>query len=100
MFRFLIGSVFVCGLVSACSPASPSQEPENKPIPMHDHAASDQKITVDLASLATEKDLVCGMPLSAGVSDTLRYDGKTYGFCSAECKEAFQKTPKQYLTNR
>ena len=40
-------------------------------------------------AFATKKDTSCGMPLTAGVEDTLNYDGKVYGFCSKECKNAF-----------
>ncbi len=44
-----------------------------------------------------KKDLVCGMPTSAGVSDTLHYNDKVYGFCSKECKDEFVKNPTSYL---
>jgi len=44
------------------------------------------------------KDLVCGMPVSAGVSDTVHYQGKIYGFCAVECKDEFVKDPVLYLT--
>ncbi len=44
-----------------------------------------------------KKDLVCGMPNSAGISDTLHYKDKVYGFCSKECKDEFVKTPAAYL---
>jgi YHS domain-containing protein len=40
---------------------------------------------------ASQKDTSCGMPLSSGVGDTLMLEGKIYGFCSTECKEAFAK---------
>ena len=46
----------------------------------------------------SKKDLVCGMPVTAGVSDTAHYEGKVYGFCAKECKDEFVKDPKQYLT--
>ena len=46
----------------------------------------------------SKKDLVCGMPVTAGVSDTAHYEGKVYGFCAKECKDEFVKSPKQYLT--
>jgi YHS domain-containing protein len=49
---------------------------------------------------AVNKDLSCGMPLSAGVEDTAHYDGKVYGFCSAECKETFLKDPQKYLAKK
>lgn len=44
-----------------------------------------------------KKDLVCGMPTSAGVSDTMHYKEKVYGFCSKECKDEFIKNPTAYL---
>jgi YHS domain-containing protein len=44
-----------------------------------------------------KKDFVCGMPISAGVTDTITYKGKLYGFCAKECKEEFLKDPKQYV---
>jgi len=45
----------------------------------------------------SKKDLSCGMPTSAGVSDTAQYKGKLYGFCSAECKADFLKDPEAHL---
>jgi len=44
-----------------------------------------------------KKDLVCGMPITAGVGDTANYRGKVYGFCSKVCKELFLKDPTAYL---
>jgi Cu+-exporting ATPase len=45
-----------------------------------------------------EKDLVCGMELekekSAGSYD---YKGKTYHFCSEECRDQFSKNPGDYI---
>ena len=46
---------------------------------------------------SAKKDLSCGMPLTAGVEDTATYKGKTYGFCSRECKEDFLKNPEVYI---
>lgn len=46
------------------------------------------------------KDLVCGMPVKAGVADTAYYKGKLYGFCSTECKNEFKKNPEGYLAKR
>lgn len=43
------------------------------------------------------KDLVCGMPTSAGVSDTAQHSGKVYGFCSKECKDEFIKNPSAFI---
>ena len=38
---------------------------------------------------ASERDTSCGMPLSAGLEDTVRVNDKIYGFCSKECKDEF-----------
>ena len=45
------------------------------------------------------KDLTCGMPLTAGVMDAAYYNGKVYGFCSKECKDAFLKNPSSYVVS-
>jgi YHS domain-containing protein len=50
--------------------------------------------------LDSKKDHVCGMPVSAGISDTAHYKGKAYGFCSKECKYEFVKTPDKYLSTK
>ena len=47
--------------------------------------------------VVNKKDFSCGMPVSAGISDTAHYKGKAYGFCSKECKDEFLKTPEKYL---
>jgi YHS domain-containing protein len=44
-----------------------------------------------------KKDPACGMPLTAGVEDTVHYKGKLYGFCSTECKDEFLKNPEGHL---
>ena len=41
-----------------------------------------------------KKDPTCGMPVTAGISDTTHYEKKVVGFCSTECKNEFLKNPK------
>jgi YHS domain-containing protein len=47
------------------------------------------------------KDLVCGMQVNetaaAGKSE---YQGKTYYFCSAGCKAAFEKEPERFIQSK
>jgi YHS domain-containing protein len=45
----------------------------------------------------SKRDLTCGMPITAGVSDTAHFNNKVYGFCSKECKEEFMKNPATYV---
>ena len=50
--------------------------------------------------VVNKEDFTCGMPVSAGISDTCHVEGKAYGFCSVECKDEFLKDPKKYLTKK
>jgi len=65
-------------------------------IPVDTTAAPD----ISKLHFAVNKDLVCGMPLTAGVGDTAYYKGSIYGFCGSACKEDFVKDPSSYLTAR
>ena len=66
-----------------------------KPVPSMQVA--EHAIDISEVLLAINKDLACGMPISARVADTVHYMGKVYGFCAKECKEAFVKEPGQYI---
>ncbi len=42
-------------------------------------------------------DPVCGMSVDeTEAADTSNFGGKTYYFCSADCKSVFDETPEQY----
>ena len=56
------------------------------------------KYTADM--VVNKNDFACGMPVTAGISDTCHIDNKAYGFCSPECKAEFMKDPKKYLTQK
>jgi YHS domain-containing protein len=57
-------------------------------------ASEDSVISYDISLVDNKKDPTCGMPVTAGISDTAHYDNKVLGFCSAGCKEEFLKNPK------
>lgn len=47
---------------------------------------------------ATYVDPVCGMELSlATAAEEVVYEGHTYYFCAAVCREAFEAEPERYL---
>ncbi|MBL0145249.1 MAG: YHS domain-containing protein [Chitinophagaceae bacterium] len=75
---------------------------EQKPTPVVDVKPTPMEVKEDSAFknvvFDAKKDLVCQMPVTAGVSDTAHYKGKVYGFCAKECKDEFLKDPQQYLT--
>jgi YHS domain-containing protein len=48
-----------------------------------------------LAAKESTVDPVCGMD-AKGSEYQEKYDGKTYHFCSARCKKAFDKDPSKY----
>ena len=46
----------------------------------------------------TVTDPVCGMAIEAAqAAATREYNGRTYYFCSEECKEDFDKHPEKFL---
>ncbi len=47
------------------------------------------------------KDPVCGMNVDEKrAAGTAQHEGKTYVFCSAACKAAFEKAPERYTAGR
>jgi YHS domain-containing protein len=50
--------------------------------------------TYDVSLVNNKKDPTCGMPVTAGISDTAHYEKYVLGFCSKECKDEFSKNPK------
>ena len=60
-------------------------------------AAVDSTKKYTIAMVANKYDPSCRMPLTAGLEDTVHYQGKTYGFCSKECKSEFLRNPKGYV---
>jgi len=48
------------------------------------------------AAKETTVDPVCGMDAKDSKYQE-KYDGKTYHFCSANCKKAFDKNPSKYV---
>ncbi len=77
-------------LFAACSNSSTTQKQQEKSnttilMPKKDSA----KYTV--AMVDNKKDPTCGMPVIAGIEDTVHYKKKVIGFCSKECKNDFMK---------
>lgn len=50
--------------------------------------------TYAVSLVNNKKDPSCGMPVTAGISDTAHYENLVLGFCSTECKNEFLKNPK------
>ena len=44
-----------------------------------------------------DKDVVCGMDVDAAHALSSQYNGRTYYFCSKECKVKFDADPTQFV---
>ena len=86
--------------VAACN--TPSDKSTTQEINTPDSLVMTAKPTDSLSvytaeMLDSKKDHVCGMPVSAGISDTAHFKEKVYGFCSKECKDEFVKAPDKFI---
>lgn len=49
--------------------------------------------------MALVTDPVCGMQIESSQAPAQsQFEGHTYSFCSVECKETFERNPKDYVT--
>jgi YHS domain-containing protein len=96
-FHHILVFTLAAALFSACGNKAES----NSDIKSISAPAPKSGIEVSAASLGMPKDPVCEMPIKDGeIADTAMYEGKSYGFCSKECKAEFAKNPTQYLTQK
>ena len=93
--RNTIIALFSILISVGCSNNKQNTATENKPAEMESSMESNSHFKPEMVVNTT--DFACGMPVSAGISDTCHYEEKAYGFCSAECKAEFQKEPAKYL---
>lgn len=91
---------FVLAVIMLVSCASNERKSEEMkpPVPMVETPPEPVHYLPEM--VVNKKDFACGMPVSAGISDTCQIDGKSYGFCSTECKAEFMKDPKKYLAQQ
>jgi YHS domain-containing protein len=92
-----IGLICICStfLMTACG----NEEVVKKEEPIKMEANAEKTYPASLVN--NKKDPSCGMPVTAGISDTAHYEKYILGFCSEECKKAtldsLQKNPKSVL---
>ena len=94
--KMSLGLMAVCGsvLLMACGNESATDSTTSSMDSNVTVVAEDSVISYDISLVDNKKDPTCGMPVTAGISDTAHYDNKVLGFCSAGCKEEFLKNPK------
>ena len=101
--KFNFSSLLVAFLFASCANNETASTPSLEPVK---HGSSMQvavsdslpKFTAEMVN--NKRDFICGMPVSAGISDTAHYKGKVYGFCATECKEEFLKSPEAYTSKK
>jgi YHS domain-containing protein len=87
--RIICASLIIV-LCSACWESTTTVHQQ----PAHMKPAAEKKFKD--VQFSSKTDFICGMPVSAGVSDTTHYKKGVYGFCSPECKAEFDKNPAAY----
>jgi YHS domain-containing protein len=96
LFTSALTSAIAVFLFTACQsgPAKTEEKPKTDTVAMTQDSSGNafEHLLVD-----NGKDPSCGMPTSAGIHDTAHYKDKVLGFCSKECKEAFQKDPEKLI---
>ena len=93
--KYILIVIALVSLFAACKETASKQA---VPV-MHKDTTAVVAVKKDFSKVmfASKKDLSCGMPLTAGLEDSVYYKGKIYGFCSPECKADFIKNAAVYV---
>ena len=90
-------AMMMLGALACSNQEKTTQEETTTPMQQQEEATA-VKYTPDM--VVNEKDYTCGMPVTAGISDTCYYEGKAYGFCSPECMAEFKKDPAAAIAKK
>jgi YHS domain-containing protein len=83
--------------MSSCAETSKKEPVSEKTNTMVDSAVAKVDEAFKNVAFDSKRDLICGMPITAGITDTAHFNNKVYGFCSKECKDEFMKNPATYV---
>jgi YHS domain-containing protein len=93
LFSIGIALLSACGHKATEQNASAQQSTPAAAVETSANQSADAQTALPWAG---HTDLVCQMDVAETAEDTVHYQGKVYGFCSAHCKEKFQKNPEKY----
>lgn len=85
--------VILTALLSVSLMACAQETPKVK----HKKAKTTTKADAKTVKFANATDPICNMPTEADMKDIAVYKNKTYGFCSAYCRDEFKKNPEKYV---
>lgn len=86
--------VSFCILLVSCQSGKDAKENKGTDTMTMDQESSHM---IDRLLVDNKKDPSCGMPVTAGISDTTNYKGHVLGFCSKECMADFLKNPEAQI---
>jgi YHS domain-containing protein len=84
--------IILTALLSVSLMACAQETPKVK----HKKETPSAKSNAKTVKFANAVDPICNMPTESDMKDTAVYKNKTYGFCSAYCKDEFKKNPEKY----
>lgn len=85
--HLIVATVFIAGCNNT---EAPKQEVTDTTAQTNMEGAA---ASFPVSMVNNKKDPTCGMPVTAGISDTAHYKDKVIGFCSAGCKDEFKLAP-------
>jgi len=85
--------IILTALLSVSLMACAQETPKVK----HKKATPATKSNAQKVKFANAVDPICNMPTESDMKDTAVYKNKTYGFCSAYCRDEFKKNPEKYV---
>ena len=70
-----------------------SEAPKQEGVDTTAASSMEAATSFPVSMVNNKKDPTCGMPVTAGISDTAHYKDKVIGFCSSGCKDEFKLAP-------
>ena len=80
-------------VISSCN----NQKSNENTVVKMSTVAEQESVKFTPAMVDNKRDPSCGMPVAAGIEDTIHYKNKVLGFCSKECKDEFLKDPEKNI---
>ncbi len=80
-------------VISSCN----NQKSNENTVVKMSTVAEQDSVKFTPAMVDNKRDPSCGMPVAAGIEDTIHYKNKVLGFCSKECKDEFLKDPEKNI---